>query len=119
MEEYQGLVILTTNMKNALDGAFDRRIRFTLQFSFPEPKLRVEMWRRVFPPETPTEGLDFYKLGKLNVAGGSIRNIAMNGAFLAASAGEAVMMKHLLHATKSECVKMEKLLTDVEIKGWV
>ncbi len=77
------------------------------------------MWRRVFPPETPTHGLDFYKLGRLHMAGGNIRNIAMNGAFLAADAGEPVMMKHLLHATKREYVKMEKLLMDMEINGWV
>ena len=119
MEEYQGLAILTTNMKNALDQAFSRRIRFIVLFTFPEHKSRAEIWRRVFPKETPTENLDFSKLAKLNMAGGNIRNIAMNAAFLAAEAGEPVMMKHLLQATRSECVKVERLLTDVEIKGWV
>jgi AAA+ superfamily predicted ATPase len=119
MEEYRGLAILTTNLKGSIDNAFTRRIRFIMQFPFPDPSQRIEIWRRVFPKQTPTEGLDFRKLSKLNVAGGNIKNIAMNAAFLAAEAGEAVQMKHLLHATKSECVKMERLLTDVEIKGWV
>lgn len=119
MEEYQGLAILTTNMKNALDGAFYRRIRFIVPFTFPDSQFRSKIWRRVFPKATPTEGLDFSRLGKLNMAGGNIRNIAMNAAFLAADAGEPVMMKHLLQATKTECVKVERLLTDVEVKGWV
>ncbi len=119
MEEYRGLAILTTNLKGSIDNAFTRRIRFIMQFPFPDPSQRIEIWRRVFPKQTPTEGLDFRKLAKLNVAGGNIKNIAMNAAFLAADAGEPVQMKHLLHATKSECVKMERLLTDVEIKGWV
>jgi hypothetical protein len=43
----------------------------------------------------------------------------MNAAFLAAEAGEPVKMKHLLQAAKSEYVKMERPMTDVEIKGWV
>ena len=119
MEEYRGLAILTTNLKGSIDNAFTRRIRFIMQFPFPDPSQRIEIWRRVFPKSTPTEGLDFRKLSKLNVAGGNIKNIAMNAAFLAAEAGEAVQMKHILHTTKSECVKMERLLTDVEIKGWV
>ncbi len=119
MEEYRGLAILTTNLKGSIDNAFTRRIRFIMQFPFPDPSQRIEIWKRVFPKQTPTEGLDFRKLSKLNVAGGNIKNIAMNAAFLAAEAGEPVQMKHLLHATKSECVKIERLLTDVEIKGWV
>ena len=53
------------------------------------------------------------------MAGGNIRNIALNAAFIAADSGEPVMMKHLLIATKSEYVKLERILTDSEIKGWV
>jgi hypothetical protein len=63
--------------------------------------------------------LDFTKLARLNVAGGNIRNIALNAAFMAAEAGELVMMKHLLTATKAEYIKLERTLTDEEIKGWV
>lgn len=119
MEEYRGLAILTTNMKNALDTAFMRRIRFTVHFPFPEAAQRAEIWRRIFPSNTPVFGLDFDKLGRLNVTGGNIRNIALNAAFLAADTGEAVGMKHLLRAARSEYVKMEKTLTETEIKDWV
>ncbi len=118
MEAYRGLAILTTNMKSALDPAFLRRIRFVVQFPFPDAKQRAEIWRRIFPPQTPTEGLVVEKLARLSVAGGNIRNIALNAAFLAADAGEPVMMKHLLSAAQSEYMKLEKPLMD-EVKGWV
>jgi hypothetical protein len=118
MEAYRGLAILTTNMKGALDVAFLRRIRFVVQFPFPDAANRAEIWRRVFPAETPTKGLDFDKLARLNVAGGNIRNIALNAAFLAADAEQPVRMKHLLRAARGEYAKLEKPLTGAEIGGW-
>jgi AAA+ superfamily predicted ATPase len=119
MESYQGLAILTTNLKDSLDTAFLRRIRFVVKYSFPDAKDRAEIWRRIFPKNTPTEGLDCVKLGRLNVAGGNIRNIALNAAFMAADAGEPVQMKHLLIAARTEYVKLERTLTDAEIRGWL
>jgi AAA+ superfamily predicted ATPase len=119
MESYQGLAILTTNLKDSLDTAFLRRIRFVVKYSFPDAKDRAEIWRRIFPKNTPTEGLDCVKLGRLNVAGGNIRNIALNAAFMAADAGEPVQMKHLLIAARTEYMKLERTLTDAEIRGWL
>lgn len=118
MEAYRGLAILTTNIKEALDPAFLRRIRFVVQFPFPDAGERLEIWRRMFPPQTPVEGLDVAKLAKLNVAGGNIRNIAMNAAFLAADANEPVRMRHVLNAARNEYRKIEKPLTEAEIGGW-
>jgi len=118
MEAYRGLAILTTNMKSALDSAFLRRIRFVLQFPFPDAVQRAEIWRRIFPAETPLEGLEPKRLARLTVAGGNIRNIALYAAFLAADAGEPVRMTHLLHAARVEYAKLEKPLTDAEIGGW-
>ncbi|MFC8681525.1 ATP-binding protein [Microbacterium ureisolvens] len=119
MEAYRGLAILTTNMKQALDPAFARRIRFIVQFPFPDPGERAEIWRRVFPAATPTEGLDEDRLARLNVAGGNIRNIAMGAAFLAADDGQPVTMPHLLRAARAEYAKLERPLTDGEVAGWV
>ncbi len=119
MEAYRGLAILTTNLKDALDQAFLRRIRFVVKFPFPDVQERVEIWRHIFPAATPTEGLEVEKLAQLNMAGGNIRNIAMSAAFLAAEAKEAVQMSHLLQAAKREYAKLEKSLTDGEIRGWV
>ncbi|MFB2769546.1 ATP-binding protein [Pelatocladus sp. BLCC-F211] len=119
MESYPGLAILTTNLKSAIDTAFLRRIRFVVQFPFPDATQREEIWRRIFPTNTPTEALDYTNLARLNVAGGNIRNIALNAAFLAADAGEAVQMKHLLRAAQTEYGKLEKSLTEAEVGGWV
>ncbi|MBH8572116.1 ATP-binding protein [Nostocaceae cyanobacterium CENA369] len=119
MESYRGLAILTTNLKASLDQAFLRRIRFIVQFPFPDANQRTEIWQRIFPSQTPTQDLDPSKLAKLNVSGGNIRNIALNAAFLAADAGESVEMKHILQAAKSEYAKLERPLTDAEVKGWI
>ena len=119
MEAYRGLAILTTNLRSALDTAFLRRIRFIVQFPFPDSAQRLEIWRRVFPSATPTANLDLARLARLNVAGGNIRNIALNAAFLAADAGEPVGMAHLLQASRSEYAKLEKPLTEAEIGGWL
>jgi hypothetical protein len=119
MEEYRGLAILTTNLKTALDSAFLRRLRFVVQFPFPDAARRAAIWRTVFPPGVPTSGLDWSRLATLRVAGGNIRSIALNAAFLAADAGESVTMSHILAAARSEYSKMERPLTPGEILGWV
>jgi hypothetical protein len=118
MESYRGLAILTTNMKSALDPAFLRRLRFVVQFPFPDAAQREEIWRRIFPATTPTDGLDLSRLARLNLPGGNIRNIALRAAFLAADAGEPVHMTHLLSAARSEYAKLEQPLTETEIRGW-
>ncbi len=119
MESYRGLAVLTTNLKSAIDTAFMRRIRFVVQFPFPDTTQRSEIWRRSFPKIAPTQNLDFAKLGQLHIAGGNIRNTALNAAFIAADANEAIQMKHILHAAQSEYSKLEKQLTESETMGWV
>jgi hypothetical protein len=119
MESYRGLAILTTNMKNVLDSAFLRRLRFIVQFPEPDSQLRAEIWRRVFPRQTPRAGLDVTKLARLNVTGGNIRNIAMHAAFIAADSEEPVSMAHVLRAARSEYAKLDRQLTEAECRDWV
>ena len=118
METYRGLAILTTNMKDAIDTAFLRRLRFVIQFPFPDTTARAEIWRRILPPELPTKDLVPEKLARLAVAGGTIRNIALSAAFLAAEAREPVRMAHVLVAARTEYAKLDKPLTDAEVTGW-
>ena len=118
MENYQGLAILTTNLKDTIDSAFFRRIRFIVRFPFPNADQRTEIWRRIFPLDTPTEYVDPKRLAQLNIAGGNIRNIAMNAAFLAADANEPVAASHILRAARCEYMKIEKTLTESELRGW-
>jgi MoxR-like ATPase len=118
IEAYRGMAILTTNLKTALDTAFLRRIRFVVQFPFPDVAQRLAIWQRVFPERAPVDVGDFAKLARLNVAGGSIRNIALNSAFLAAGDGGVIQSAHVLRAVRAEYAKLEKPLTDAEIAGW-
>ncbi|UJB46781.1 ATP-binding protein [Streptomyces sp. A1-5] len=119
MEAYRGLAVLTTNMKKALDSAFMRRIRFVVDFPFPGEKERAEIWRRVLPAQAPTKGIEPSLLAQLTVAGGSIRNIALSGAFLAAEEGDRLQMRHMLAAARTEYLKLERSLTPSEVHGWV
>ncbi|ELP67861.1 ATP-binding protein [Streptomyces turgidiscabies] len=119
MEAYRGLAILTTNMKKALDTAFLRRIRFVVDFPFPAEHERAEIWRRVLPPQAPVKDIDSALLAQLTVAGGSIRNIALSGAFLAAEEGDRLQMRHMLAAARTEYLKLERSLTPTEVRGWV
>jgi len=118
MEAYRGVAILTTNAREALDQAFLRRIRFGLQFPFPGPQERSEIWRRIFPAALPTAELSIEKLARLAVAGGNIRNIAINAAFGAAREGSPVTMAHLLAAARTEYLKLEKTVPGTEVEGW-
>jgi hypothetical protein len=119
MDAYRGLAILTTNLKDVLDSAFLRRLRFVVQFPFPDTRQREQIWRGIFPVATPLNGVDCTKLARLNMPGGGIRNIAMNAAFLAAESGGPVAMAHLLQAARSEAAKRERALSDAETRGWV
>jgi SpoVK/Ycf46/Vps4 family AAA+-type ATPase len=118
METYRGLAILTTNLKHALDVAFERRLRFVVHFSFPDHSQREAIWRGAFPPRTPCNGVDYAKLARLGVTGGSIRNIAIDAAFRAAELKEPVTMAHLLHAAHHDAAKRERPLSEAETRGW-
>jgi hypothetical protein len=118
LETYRGLAILTTNLKQAIDGAFLRRLRFVVHFPFPDAAARSAIWQRVFPPATPTDALDIGKLARLSLSGGHIRNLALNAAFLAADAGDVVSMRHLRHAAQAEFAKLEQQLPGNEVGDW-
>jgi hypothetical protein len=116
MEAYRGLAILATNMKSALDPAFLRRLRFVVNFPYPGLAERKAIWEKVFPAKTPTEGLDFDRLARLNVTGGHIHNIALNAAFLAAQAGVKVTMPLILSAARTECGKAGQLINEADFR---
>jgi SpoVK/Ycf46/Vps4 family AAA+-type ATPase len=114
MEEYEGVTILTTNLRQNLDEAFTRRIRFIIEFPFPEVDYRLQIWQGIFPKQMPLgEDVDLPLMAQqFKLAGGNIRNIALAAAFLAAEDGESVGMKHLLQATKREFQKMGRLVNE-------
>ncbi len=114
MESYHGLAILATNRRSSLDRAFLRRLRFVVEFPFPDADARRRIWQKVFPATAPLAGIDYERLGRLEIPGGNIRNIAINAAFLAAADGGVITMQHILAAAQREYAKMEKLVSETE-----
>jgi SpoVK/Ycf46/Vps4 family AAA+-type ATPase len=117
MEQFEGVAILATNLRQNLDDAFLRRLAFTVQFPFPDMASRRRIWAEIWPPQTPLDGqIDFDWLARRFVlSGGNIRNIALAAAYLAAEQNSAVTMAHLIHATRREFQKMGKTLSHDEL----
>ena len=111
MEHYDGLVILTTNLKTALDPALERRLSFKINFPFPDAEMRALVWERLIPAEAPrAAGLDFDLLGRCyELSGGSIKNAVLRAAYRAAAAGSELSMALLDEAARRECQAAGKL----------
>jgi hypothetical protein len=108
IEAYQGLAILATNMRSAMDEAFLRRLRFIVEFPFPDTAARRAIWALSFPAAVPgAAGLDLDRLAELPANGGVIRNIAMNAAFLAAARGGDLDMDLVMRAARDEFAKLQ------------
>jgi SpoVK/Ycf46/Vps4 family AAA+-type ATPase len=118
MEEYDGISVLATNLLGNIDEAFIRRINYIIKFPFPDAEYREIIWRTMFPKAAPlADDVDFkFIAGKFAIAGGSIKNIAVSAAFLAAETASPIGMKHLLQAIKHELLKTGKLLTKDELE---
>ncbi len=116
MESYAGVAILATNFQENIDEAFARRIRFLVDFPFPDAERRQQIWRTHFPAEAPTSGqIDYAWLGQqLQITGGNIKNIALNAAFLAAADGGEIAMDHVLRGARREFEKIGKLWNEKE-----
>jgi len=114
MEEYEGIVILASNFRSNMDEAFTRRLRFIVEFPFPDATLREQIWKNHFPDSAPlAASMDFSRLARqFEVAGGTIKNIVLNSAFLAAEASEAITPAHIMRGVKREFEKMGKLWTE-------
>ncbi|HKG62338.1 MAG TPA: AAA family ATPase [Pyrinomonadaceae bacterium] len=119
MEEYSGIVILASNMKQNMDDAFVRRLRFICPFPFPSEQDRELIWQKCFPANAPLgEDVDFRWLArKLNVAGGNIKNISLRAAFLAIDREGVIDMECLIDATKREIEKIGKVFAMAEFRA--
>ena len=114
MEEYRGLAILATNMKSHLDAAFLRRLRFLVDFPFPDAEHRHGIWQKTIPAGAPLADLRFDLLSRLEITGGNIQNIVLNAAFAAAGEEKPIGMRHVMRAAGREYAKEEKLVTEAE-----
>ncbi|MEP0873408.1 AAA family ATPase [Trichocoleus desertorum AS-A10] len=114
MEEYEGIAILTTNLRSSIDDAFVRRLQFIIDFPLPNQQERFQIWQQVWPQKLPKqEDLDFELLARqFEITGACIRNIALAAAFLAASDGKVVTLNHITRATQREYQKTGKLFLE-------
>jgi ATPase family associated with various cellular activities (AAA) len=117
MERYEGIAILATNLRQNMDDAFVRRLQFIVEFPFPTEQERERIWELQFPDEADRDDdIDFASLARqFRVAGGSIRNIVLGAAFLAAAEGRPIGMRELLHATRREYHKLGRVLGAAEL----
>jgi AAA+ superfamily predicted ATPase len=113
IETYRGIAILTSNFKDAIDGAFVRRLRFIVEFGFPGAAERRELWRRAFPAGAPVGELDLDRLAAVNLNGASIRAAAVGAAFAAAD-GDAIAMEHVRAAIGRELRKLGRNPSEFE-----
>ncbi|MEU1390959.1 MULTISPECIES: ATP-binding protein [unclassified Nonomuraea] len=111
LDDHDGVVILATNLRQNLDEAFTRRLRFIVEFPFPEIDSRSRIWRTLFPPHAPVASdVDFDALARqFPLSGGNITNVVLNAAFLAAADGGAIERRHILLGARGEFEKIGKL----------
>jgi len=111
MEEYEGIVILATNLRENMDDAFTRRIKFVVEFPFPDEKSRLQIWKGHFPKDAPVnKNINYQYLAEhFPLSGGNIANIVLNSAFLASDIGSDIDMDRIIHGTKREYEKVGKL----------
>ena len=128
IEAYRGLAVLTTNLKENLDAAFLRRLRFIVEFPMPDAENRLAIWTKMFPEDAPIgDDVDVRPLAReLPLSGGNIEQSVVNAAFKAAESGGVIRMSHLVAATRAELAKigmesagrsLTRLLPDAEAAG--
>ena len=116
MERFDGLAVLTTNLRANVDEAFTRRLDLVVDFPMPDGQDRRRLWERHLRNGVPrAEDIDFDFLARaFKISGGNIRNIALGAAFLAAEAQRPVAMADLIGATEAEYRKLGHLCLESE-----
>ncbi|HEX3034024.1 MAG TPA: AAA family ATPase [Thermodesulfobacteriota bacterium] len=116
MEEYDGIAILATNLRQNMDEAFVRRIHIIVEFPFPDEEYRGRIWKVVFPREAPLgDDVDLSVLAReVKLPGGNIRNISLAAAFYAAGEGGVIRMHHLVQAVRREYQKLGRIWNEAE-----
>ena len=122
VEAYDGVSVLATNYKHNIDPAFFRRMKYIVEFQFPDVDTREMLWRTTIPKGTPLgEDVDIRFLAeRFEFVGGNIKNCILNAAFLAAADGDGkeVCMKHYLQAIRYEFVKVGKVFTRADFEPY-
>ncbi|HEY8544582.1 MAG TPA: ATP-binding protein [Acidimicrobiales bacterium] len=121
METFEGLAVLTTNLRANVDEAFTRRLDAVVDFPLPDEAQRRRLWERCLGPPVPRAAdvdLDFCA-ARFDLSGGNIRSITLTAAYLAAARGDAVTMADLMQATQREYRKLGRLCVPAEFGPWL
>jgi len=111
LESYDGVVILATNFEKNIDDAFLRRIHTRVDFAVPEVAERKAIWARQLPAAAPVADVDLDEVAlRFELSGGSIRNVAVHAAFLAAADQGPITMACVIRALGSEYRKLGRLI---------
>ncbi|WUH78922.1 ATP-binding protein [Streptomyces sp. NBC_00435] len=121
MESFDGIAILTTNLRANLDEAFTRRLDVVADFPVPDATQRLALWERCLGDRLPRAGdLDLgFCADRFELAGGSIRSCAVTAAYSAAASGEPVTMPQVVTAVAQEYRKLGRLLLEGEFGPYV
>lgn len=111
VESFEGICVLTTNLPQGIDQAFERRIRYRVAFPFPDASLRGAIWRHLVPSETPVaEDVDWDELAaRFELSGGSIQSAILRAAYACAAQDGPLDMAALEDAAEKECMAAGKL----------
>jgi len=121
VESFDGIAVLTTNLRSNVDPAFTRRLDAVVDFPQPDAAERLALWDRCLGPDLPRAGdLDLaFCAERFELAGGSIRACAVSAAYLAADADRPVGMAEVIAAVHQEYRKLGRLLLDSEFGPWL
>jgi hypothetical protein len=110
LEQFEGLAILATNLRQNIDPAFLRRLEFLVEFDEPDREDRFRLWQCHIPSADLLDpDVNLYELAALYpVVGAFIRNAAVAAAFLAARDGGKITRTHLVRAIRREYEKIGK-----------
>ena len=118
MERFDGVVVLTTNLRQGMDRAFERRIGYKIHFPFPDAHLREQLWKHLIPGQAPVEPTpDFARLAgsATSLSGGSIKNALLRAAYKSAASGSPLGQEVLEEAAERECVATGKLVVSDDL----
>jgi SpoVK/Ycf46/Vps4 family AAA+-type ATPase len=116
METFDGLAILSTNLRANIDEAFTRRLDCIIDFPTPAEELRLQLWTRCLAPPLPlADDLDLgFCASAFELTGGNIRSAATTAAYLAAEADRPVGMAELIASVEQEYRKLGRLVLERE-----
>jgi hypothetical protein len=81
IEQYDGIVVLTSNSRQRLDAAFTRRLDLILEFPAPGPEERRDLWLSHLGQGHSLQQRQLNLLaGACDISGGQIRNIVLDAA---------------------------------------